>query len=234
MQSWNILGLHFNSLNIIFLSFFKFPDFIPAKSSIIKSLKVPLIYLDSRSIVFDSILEVSLLSECKPSVVIEVCLPRLKIYSLTEALDSFIIVSLPIKTNTFVIVSEGIIGVDLYGTGIIFYGFIKFSNLVISESSVKESFEMVGHYFEGLRVKFYSLLIISLFSCCISLTMEHLCLLFLGRIIWHILHLLLLLAIDSWWSLRNAHGSSKASTICALMIYRAIGSTSMGTSISIW
>lgn len=231
MQSWDILWLHPDSLQVVLLCFLQLPNLIPAKCSVVESFEMSSVNWNSCSVVLDRTLEVSFLSKCEAPVVIEVSLPWFKINCLSEALDCFIIVSLPVKTDALVVVSEGIVGVYLYCQGVIIDGSFKVPNFVKSESSVKECLEMIGDDLNSFAVELNGSLVISLFPCSISLRMEHLCLRLLLLLVSSIAltgvgellldHLLLMLGR----SLRDAHWASMWLIHCANVVRLEVNGT---------
>ena len=159
------------------------------------------VYLDGSGIVTDGILKVPFLPESKAPVVVEVRLPRLQLDRHAEALDCLVVVALPVHADPLVVVSVRILGVDLDCLRVVHYSPVKVSNFVIGEAPVKESLEMVRHYFNCFGVEIDGLLVVPFFPGSVALRVEELGL------------LLLLLVVDGGvvgdglGSLRDAHGA---------------------------
>lgn len=118
---------------------------VPAECSIIISFEVVGVYLNSILIVVNGIVELPFLSVGESTIMIEVSLAGLNINSLCEALDCLVVVTFSIKTDPFIIISVSVVWVNLNCLGVIIYGFLEIADLVIRETTIKKSFEMVWH-----------------------------------------------------------------------------------------
>lgn len=72
VQRRNIGGLEFHGVFVILFRFFEFSEFVPAESSVIKSLEVLGVNFDSILVILNGIIKLLFLSVSKASIVVEV------------------------------------------------------------------------------------------------------------------------------------------------------------------
>ena len=155
-------------------------------------------------IVLDCVLEIPLFPEGEPSVVVEVSLARFQLYRLREAFDSLFEIAFPVQADAFVVIREGVVRVDLYRERVVLDSEVEFPDLIVSKSSVKESFEVARHDFEGFAVEFNGFFVVALLPSSVTLRMVDLGLLFLLLGVWTCNCIVKSLVMRR--SLRNAHG----------------------------
>ena len=81
---------------------------------------------------------------------IEISLSWLDLDSGCEALDGLVEVATSIERDSFVIVGVGVLWINLYSGCVVLDCKAKLAELVVSESSVKQCFEVIGIDIQGL------------------------------------------------------------------------------------
>ena len=166
------------------LGFFKLAKLVPTKRSVIVCFKMLSIKLYRSCVILYRILVIPLLPICEPPIMIKISLSPLKFYSFRETSNSLVEVALPIETYPLIIIRKSIAWVDLYRCGVVLYGPIELSDLIESETPVKQGLEVRGEDIEGLRVEGYSLKVIALLAGLVALRVVDLGLLLSLLMVW--------------------------------------------------
>lgn len=118
---------------------------VPTECSIIISFEVVGVYLNSILIVVNGIIKLPFLSVGESTIMVKISLAGFDVNSLCKALDCLVIVTFSIETDPLIIISVSVVGVNLNCRGVIVYGFLEFADLIICETTIEKSFEMVWH-----------------------------------------------------------------------------------------